>query len=137
MGKEEIAHYKQFFFSYNVFYSIRKFYPHLSIFLTYFHLLLNWKSLKLSNFLSGVFSPLTSAEACRKSSRWLWKESCVRTGVRKPGKHTCVTNCHDMTSAVKVALNPNTTNQSTVFAPSRLTVLEFVGLKFSTWLDSQ
>ena len=25
-------------------------------------------------FLSGVFSPLTSAEACEKSSRWLWKE---------------------------------------------------------------
>ena len=25
-------------------------------------------------FLSGVFSPLTSAEACGKSSRWLLKE---------------------------------------------------------------
>ena len=25
-------------------------------------------------FLSCVFSPLTSAEACGKSSRWLWKE---------------------------------------------------------------
>ena len=25
-------------------------------------------------FLSGVFSPLTSAEACEKSSQWLWKE---------------------------------------------------------------
>ena len=25
-------------------------------------------------FLSGVFSPLTPAEACEKSSRWLWKE---------------------------------------------------------------
>ena len=24
--------------------------------------------------LSGVFSPLTSAVACEKSSRWLWKE---------------------------------------------------------------
>ena len=30
-----------------------------------------------ANILSGVFSPLTS-EACEKSSRWLWKESCVR-----------------------------------------------------------
>ena len=29
-----------------------------------------------ANFLSGVFLPLTSAEACEKSSRWLWKESC-------------------------------------------------------------
>ena len=27
-----------------------------------------------ATFLSGVFSPLTSAEACEKSSRWLWKE---------------------------------------------------------------
>ena len=27
-----------------------------------------------ATFLSGVFSPLTSAEAYEKSSRWLWKE---------------------------------------------------------------
>ena len=27
-----------------------------------------------ATLLSGVFSPLTSAEACEKSSRWLWKE---------------------------------------------------------------
>ena len=37
-----------------------------------------------ANILSGVFSALASAEACKKSSRWLWKESCVSTGVRKP-----------------------------------------------------
>ena len=30
-------------------------------------------------------SGFTSAEACKKGSRWLWKESCVSTGVRKPG----------------------------------------------------
>ena len=37
-----------FFFSHHVFYSIRKLYPHLSIFLTlYLYLLLNWKRLKL------------------------------------------------------------------------------------------
>ena len=29
-----------------------------------------------ANFISGVLAPLTSAEACRKSSLWLWKESC-------------------------------------------------------------
>ena len=28
-------------------------------------------------FLSGVFSLLTSAEACEKGSRWLWKEKVV------------------------------------------------------------
>ena len=26
-----------------------------------------------ATFLSGVFSPLAYAEACEKSSRWLWK----------------------------------------------------------------
>ena len=30
-----------------------------------------------ATFLSGVFSPLTSAEACEKSSRWLWKEKLL------------------------------------------------------------
>ena len=30
----------------------------------------------------------------------------------KARKHMCVTDRHDMTSAVKVALNPNTTNQT-------------------------
>ena len=69
-----------------------------------------------ANFLSGVFSPLTSAEACEKGSRWLWKESCVSTGVRKTRKHMCVTDRHDMTLAVKVALNPNTTNQLKIYS---------------------
>ena len=41
-----------------------------------------------ANFFSGVFSPNTSAEACEKISRWLLKENCVSTGVRKPG-NTC------------------------------------------------
>ena len=31
----------------------------------------------------------------------------------KAMKHMCITDHHDMTLAVKVALNPNTTNQST------------------------
>ena len=41
-----------------------------------------------ANFLSGVFSPLTSAEVCEKSSRWFWKEGCVGAGIRKRGS-TC------------------------------------------------
>ena len=41
-----------------------------------------------TNIFSSIFSALTSAEACEKSSRWLWKESCVSTGVRKP-RNTC------------------------------------------------
>ena len=62
---------------------------------------------------SGVFSPLTSAEACEKSSRWLWKEKLFHYWCEKARKHICVTDSHDMTLAVKVALNPNTTNQPT------------------------
>ena len=30
-----------------------------------------------ATFLSGVFLPLPSAEACEKSSWWLWKEKVV------------------------------------------------------------
>ena len=41
-----------------------------------------------ADFLSGVLSPLTSAEACEKSSRWLWIKK-VSTRVRKP-ENTCV-----------------------------------------------
>ena len=52
-----------------------------------------------------------SSKACEKSSGWLWKESSASTGVRKPGD-TCVTDRHNMTIAVKVALNLNTINQS-------------------------
>ena len=37
--------------------------------------------LRQTFFLAQTFS----AEACEKSSRWLWKESCVNTVVRKPG----------------------------------------------------
>ena len=66
-----------------------------------------------ATFLSGVFSPLTSAEACEKSSRWLWKEKLCWYWCEKARKHMCVTDRHDMTSAVKVALNPNSTNQPT------------------------
>ena len=41
-----------------------------------------------ANFLSGVFSPLNSAEACEKNGPWLCKEICVSAGVRKP-ENTC------------------------------------------------
>ena len=67
-----------------------------------------------STFLSGVFSPLTSAEACEKSSRWLWKEKLCYYWFEKARKHKCITDSHDMTLAVKVGLNPNTTNHQPV-----------------------
>ena len=63
-----------------------------------------------STNINGVFSPLTSAEACEKSSRWLWKEKWCKYWCEKARKHICVTDRHYMTLAVKVALNPNTTN---------------------------
>ena len=65
-----------------------------------------------ANFLSGVLSPLTSAEASEKSNRWLWKEMCVSTGELKPrNTFASPTTMICMTLAVKAALNPNTTNQ--------------------------
>ena len=74
----------------------------------------------MAKFLSGVFSPLTIAETCEKSSWWLWKEIYVCTGVRKPGNMS-VTDRHDMTLAVRVALNLNTTNTANLkeYWPSR------------------
>ena len=61
--------------------------------LTMFPLRLTWLRRSLytdtveAKFLSGVFSPLTSAEACEKRSRWIWTESCVSAGVKKPGNN--------------------------------------------------
>ena len=53
----------------------------------------------------------TSAEACEKSSRWLWKEKLCLYCCEKARKHNFVTDRPDMTLAVKVALNSNTTSQ--------------------------
>ena len=47
------------------------------------------------------------------------KKSCVSAGVRKPG-NTYVIDRHDKTLAVKVALNPNTTNQPKALSNSSL-----------------
>ena len=41
----------------------------------------------------------------RKTVGGFGKKKCISTGVRKPG-NTCVTDCHDMTLAIKVTLNP-------------------------------
>ena len=76
--------------------------------------------------LSGVISPLISAEASEKSSQWLLEESCVSTGMRKPGNTMCDTDRHDMTLAVKVVLNPNTINQPTSFFQSAGRVLSHI-----------
>ena len=40
------------------------------------------------NFYPAYFCLSPLLEACEKRSRWLWKESSVSTGVRKPG-NTC------------------------------------------------
>ena len=60
------------------------------------------------------FRRIFDSHLCRsmwKSSRWLWKEKLCQYWCEKARKHICVTDRHDMTLAVKVALNPNTTNQ--------------------------
>ena len=69
------------------------------------------KSLVMSVLMSYECSPFTtapprSAEACEKSSRWLWKEKLSSYWCEKARKHICVTDLHDTTLAVKVALNP-------------------------------
>ena len=52
--KKKLLVMSNFFFSHNVFYSIRNLYPHLSIFMTSYHyLLLNWKSPKLACEVKG------------------------------------------------------------------------------------
>ena len=65
------------------------------------------------NFFPAYFrlSPLLKHE--RKVVGGFGKKSCVSISVRKPG-NTCVTDRHDMTLAVKVALNPNTINHHPV-----------------------
>ena len=42
-----------------------------------------------AKFFSGVFLPLTSAEACEKSSQWLWKENMCKYWCEKARKHVC------------------------------------------------
>ena len=46
------------------------------------------------NIIFGDLSPLTSVEC------GFGKKSFVCTGVRKPGIHRCVCDCHDVTSGV-------------------------------------
>ena len=72
-----------------------------------------------ATFLSGVFSPLTSADSCEKSSRWLWKKSCVSTGVRKPG-NTCVTYCHDIWRKTRIQPTNQSSTEIIILATSNL-----------------
>ena len=52
------------------------------------------------------------ASASFQAFLWhLLKVCCIK----KARKRTCITDRHDMTLAVKLALNPNSTNQHTVF----------------------
>ena len=48
--------------------------------------------------------------ACEKSSRLHWKEKLCQYMCEKARKHMCVTELHDMTLAVKVAFDLNTTS---------------------------
>ena len=59
----------------------------LLLFFMFFPTTLKIFLLYLQKFLRCLISPLTT-EAFEKSSRCLWKESCVSTGIRKP-KNTC------------------------------------------------
>ena len=58
-----------------------------------------------------VYFRLSPLKHVRKVVSGFGKE-VVKVLVWKARKHMCVTDCHDMTIGVKVALNPNTINQS-------------------------
>ena len=68
-------------------------------------------------FFPAYFRLSSLQKHVRKVVGGFGKKSCVSTGVRKPGKHINVTDRHDMTLAVKVALNPHkpTINFSRVY----------------------
>ena len=55
-----------------------------------------------ATFLSGVFPPLTLAEACENRSRRHWKEKLCWYWCEKARKHISVTDRHHMTLAAKV-----------------------------------
>ena len=61
-------------------------------------------------FFSANVRPSPLQKHVRKEVGGFGKKSCVSTGVKKARKHICVTDRHGMTLAVKVALNPNTSN---------------------------
>ena len=61
------------------------------------------------------FRRIFASHLCRSMwEKWLvaLEKKVVSTGVRKPGNTMCVADRHDVTIAVRMALNPNTTNQS-------------------------
>ena len=58
-------------------------------------------------FFPANFRLLPLQKYVRKVVGSFGKKSCVSTGVRKPGRtYMCVNDRHDMTLAVKIALNP-------------------------------
>ena len=63
-------------------------------------------------FLPAYFRLSPLQKHVRKVVGGFGKKSCVSNDVRKPG-NICVSDRHDMTLAVKVALNPNATKQPT------------------------
>ena len=69
---------------------------------------------------------LMQVEACEKSSWWLWKEKLCLYWCERARKYMCVTDRHDMTLAVKVALNPSTANQPYAgLPPSDLVIAKY------------
>ena len=64
-------------------------------------------------FFTAYFRLLPLQKPVRMRSWWLWEEKLCSYWCEKARKHMCVTDSHDMTLAVKVVLNPNTTNQPT------------------------
>ena len=65
--KKKLLVTSNFFFSHNVFYSIRKLYPHFSVLLTsYLYFLRNWKSLKLACEVKGYCAHIRPSSFTRQ-----------------------------------------------------------------------
>ena len=77
------------------------------------------------------FSPLTMQKHVRKVVCGFGKKSCISTGVRKQG-NICATHRHDITLAVKVALNPNTTNQPNLLYTNSNLLPQCFSMQFTT-----
>ena len=79
--------------------------PHWGNFLSgIFSPLTSREACKKSSQLSSVFLPLTSREACKKSSPWLWKEKLCLYWCEKARKHTCVICRHNVSISSNISL---------------------------------
>ena len=96
-----------------------------------------WVRPRLRRLFFPAYFRLSSLQKhVEKSSRWLWKEKLCKYWCEKARKHICVTDCHDMTLAVKVALNSNTINQLYAYHEPENYLVLFIEWYFFAVMDN-